>query len=173
MLVGSDEHDRELVRRNRVHEVVARVEVRGEAEVEHVDELVDPRRRTGAAEDERVVGTGTDGVLDDRARVLAESGRLPARARRHGVRVGVERQHLLADEVLDERERATRRRVVGVRHAARAVGPFDRLVVADDRVPDGLDQALGVWFHGCTPKGRVYRAPRNYSRRNARVLAIA
>src|SRR3954451_19717866 len=44
-------------------------------------------------------------------------------ARALGVRVGVERHHLVAQEVLDEAERPARRGVVRIRDAPRAVRP--------------------------------------------------
>ena len=102
-------------------------------QAEHVDELVDGRRRAGAAEDDRVLGPSATRPQDDLAGLLAEAGRLEAGAGRLGVRVGVERQDRVADVVLDEGERATGGRVVGVGHAAHAERPSDGLVVADDR----------------------------------------
>jgi hypothetical protein len=44
--------------------------------------------------------------VDDRARLLAQLGGPPAGRRGLGVGVAVHRQHLLADEVLDETQRA-------------------------------------------------------------------
>ena len=113
----------------------------GQADVEDVDQLVDRAGRARAAEDHRVVVAGAHAVADDLARVLAVARRLPAGARRLGVRVAVERHHLAADEVLDEAEAAPRRRVVGVRDAQRAVRRLDRLVGADDRRADGTRAA--------------------------------
>ena len=63
-----------------------------------------------------------DRVADDlRARPRGSASSAGPVPRGLGVRVGVERQHLVADEVLDERQRAPRRGVVGVGDAARAV----------------------------------------------------
>jgi hypothetical protein len=62
--------------------------------------------RAGAAEDDDVVGAAVDGPVDDGARLLAQLGRPPAGGRGLGVGVGVHREHLLADEVLDEAQRA-------------------------------------------------------------------
>jgi hypothetical protein len=55
-----------------------------------------------AGEDHHGVVVAADGVADDRARVLAQPGGLQAGAAGLGVGVGVARQHLVADEVLDE-----------------------------------------------------------------------
>ena len=85
-----------------------------------------------------------DGVGDDPPGVLAEAGRLEAGPRRLGVGVAVQREDRLADEVLDERERAPGGRVVGVGHAAQAERPDDGLVVADDARADRVDQRRGV-----------------------------
>ena len=46
--------------------------------------------------------TAVDGLVDDGARLLAQLGRPPPGGRRLGVGVAVHREHLLADEVLDE-----------------------------------------------------------------------
>ena len=54
--------------------------------------------------------------------------------------VGVEREHDLAYEVLDERERATGRRVVGVRHTPWPERAHHRLVLSDHRGANPLDQ---------------------------------
>ena len=59
-----------------------------------------------------------DGVADHPAGLLAEARCLEAGARRFGVRVRVQRQDGVADVVLDERQGAAGRRVVGVRDAA-------------------------------------------------------
>jgi hypothetical protein len=80
------------------------------------------------------------GVADDPPRVLAEPGRLQARARALGVGVGVAGQDLGADEVLDERQRPAGGGVVGVDDPPGPVRPVHHLAVADDRRPDPLDQ---------------------------------
>ena len=85
--------------------------------------------------------------MDDLARVVAELRRLAAGAARLGVRVRVERHHLFADELLDERDRAARRGVVGVGDAARTVGTFERVVVTDDRGANRFDQPSALGMH--------------------------
>ena len=85
-----------------------------------------------------------DRVADDRPGVLAEARRLEAGPGRLGVGVRVQRQDRVADVVLDERQGAAARRVVGVGHAAQPERPGDGLVVADDRRADPLDQGVGV-----------------------------
>ena len=54
--------------------------------------------------------------------------------------VGVAGQHLVADEVLDERQGPARRGVVGIRHAAVAVGRDHHVVLADHGLADHPDQ---------------------------------
>src|SRR5665647_2620280 len=57
--------------------------------------------------------------------------------------VGVPRQHLVPDEVLDKGQGPARGGVVGVRHAARPVRPGHHLVVPDDGLADpGQQRAL-------------------------------
>ena len=82
-----------------------------------------------------------DRVPDDPPRLGPEARRLEARARRLGVRVGVERQDRVAQVVLDERQAAAGGGVVGVGDAADAERARHRLVVADDRGADQLDEA--------------------------------
>ena len=101
-----------------------------------------------ANSDDVVVLGAADRVADDPPGVLAEAGRLEPGPRRLGVGVAVERQDRLADEVLDERERATRRGVVGVGDPAQPERPDDRLVVADDVGPDPLDEGGGLVHAG-------------------------
>ena len=145
VLVRPDEDDRPLRRRDRRAEVVAIVEVGRQADLQAVDEFVDGAGGPGAREQDDVVrGIGAHGVADDPPGVLAEAGRLEAGPRRFRVRVPVERQNRLADEVLDEGQRAAGRGVVGVRHPTEPERPDDRLVVADDPHPDGLDERVGV-----------------------------
>ena len=78
------------------------------------------------------------------ARLLAQRRGLPPRRRCLGVRVPVQRQDAVADEVLDERQRATGRRVVRVHQAARPERPVEHRVVADHRAADAVDQRLAV-----------------------------
>ena len=142
VLVWADEDDGPLRRRDRVAEAVAVGEVRREADLEDVDEAVDRRGRTGADEDDRVVAGRPDGAPDDLAGLGPEARGLEPGPRRFGVGVGVEREDRVAQVVLDERERASRRRVVGVGDAPDPERPRDRLVVPDDRGADRLDEGL-------------------------------
>ena len=127
---------------------VAVVEVVGDAQVEDVDELVDRRGHARSAEDHRVIGRAADGVADDPPRLLAEAAGLEPRPRRLRVRVRVERQDRVAQVVLDERQRAAGGRVVRVGHPPDAERAGHRLVVADDRVADEVDQGVGVRHRG-------------------------
>ena len=140
VLEGADEHHRALLGRDRGGEVVAVVERGRDPQSQDADQLVDRGGAAGAAEHHDRLVVATHGVTDDPSRVLAEPGRLEAGAARLGVGVGVGRQHLGADEVLDEGQAATGRGVVGVGHAARAVGALHHLVVADDRGADALEE---------------------------------
>jgi hypothetical protein len=129
VLVGADEDDRAV-------------------QVEDPHELVDRAGGAGAAEHDRIVGAAVDGAVDDPARVLAQLGRRAAGRRRLGVRVRVHRQHAVADQILDERQRTPGRGVVGVDHAARPERALEHGVVADHRIPDVPDQLLHGRGHG-------------------------
>ena len=118
-------------------------------------------RRARAGEDDHVVLPAADGPVDDPARLLAQPRRLEPGRRGLRVRVGVERQHLAADEVLDERERAARGGVVGVDEPAQAEGPFEESVVADHGRPDPLQQGrcgTGALWAGEDERFRCGRA---------------
>ena len=144
VLVGPDEHDRPLVRRDPRAEIPAVVEVRRETQPEDVNQAVDGGRGPRPAEDHRVPRRVAAHALEDETScLLAEPGRLEAGAGALGVRVRVQRQHRVPDVVLEERQAAPRGRVVRVGHAPDAVRPGDRLVVADDRGADEVDQGVG------------------------------
>ena len=83
-----------------------------------------------------------DRPVDDAAGVLAQRRGVPAGGRCLRVRVRVQGQDAAADRVLDERQRATGGRGVGVDEPARAERPVDDRVVADHRAADPLDQRL-------------------------------
>jgi len=78
VLVGTDEDDRTLARRDARLQGVAVVEVRGQAEVHHGPSTCGSPRRTRAAEDDRVLIVGPDGPTDDPPRLLAQARRLQA-----------------------------------------------------------------------------------------------
>src|SRR5207302_5039073 len=84
-------------------------------------------------------------------RLLSEAGRLEAGAGGLGVCVRVERQHHLADEVLDEGESSAGGCVVGVGDPAGTVGSEDRLVLPDHRRTDPLDEIHEVGGLDVTP----------------------
>ena len=153
VLVGAEEHHRPLRRRDVLGQRVLVVEHRRHPQPEHADQLGD---RTGAArpgEDHHAVVAATDRLPDDLAGLLAQPRRLQPGAAGLGVGVGVARQHLVADEVLDEGERAPGRRVVGVRHPAAPVRRLHHVVVADHGVADQPQQRLCVsrtWSHATT-----------------------
>jgi hypothetical protein len=65
-------------------------------------ELVDSAGRARSAEDHDVVVRPVDRAVDQPPRVLAQPRRLEPGRGRLGVRVRVQRQHLVADEILDE-----------------------------------------------------------------------
>lgn len=156
VLERSDEDHRALVRGDVVGQAVAAVEVGGEAQVQGGDQPVDRAGRPRPAEQHDVLLTRADRLTDDLASVLAKAGRLQAGARALGVGVAVERQHGGADEVLDEVQRAARRRVVGVGDAPRTVGAVEHLALTDHPAPHALDQPLAARHHG---KERATAAP--------------
>jgi hypothetical protein len=170
VLERADEHDRPLVERDLTRQAVANVEIARDPQVEDVDQLVDRAGRSRAGEDHQIVGAAADRAVDDRPGVLAERGGLPAGARALGVRVGVERHHLVAQEVLDELERAPRRGVIRIRHAPAAVRPVEHVISADDRAADGLDQACAGGVHSVNlspPRRRSLRHVRRPRRGTA------
>ena len=124
VLVGADEHDRP----------------RPALEREHADELVDRAGRPRAAEHHGVLLAAADRAVDDAPSLLAQRRRAPTRGRRLGVRVGVGRQDLVADDVLDEGERSAGGGGVGVDGAARPERPGQHDVVADALAANALDQ---------------------------------
>ena len=129
-------------------------------EVEQADELVDRARRARAAEDDDVVLAAVDRPVDGAAGVLPQRRGLAPGRRRLRVRVGVQRQDAVADEVLDERQRAAGGGGVRVHEAARAERPVEHRAVADHRVADPLDQGrLGAgpitWLEHCASSGAV------------------
>ena len=140
VLVRADEHDRPLVRRDRAGQVPAVVELRRHPQPEDADHLVDRAGAAGAAEHDDGLLVTAHRVPDDRPGVLAQPGRLQAGAAGLGVRVGVAREDLGADEVLQEPEGPAGRGVVRVRHPARPVRSGHHLVVPDDRLADAAQQ---------------------------------
>ena len=112
-------------------------------EPEKADELVDRTGRPGAAEQHHIVVAAVDRPADDAAGLLAQRGGAAAGRRSLGVGVAVRRQHLIADEVLHERERAARRGRVGVDHAPGSERAVEHRVVADHRATDPIDQPPG------------------------------
>ncbi len=140
VLERSEEDHRALVGRDRVAEVVGVLERRGDPQPQDPDQLGD---RTGAAragEDHARVLVAADGVVDDRPGVLAQAGGLQAGAAGLGVRVGIAGEHLVTDEVLQERQRPPRGGVVGVGHPPGTERPRHHLVVPDHRLPDPAQQ---------------------------------
>jgi hypothetical protein len=135
---------------------VAGIEVGGQPQVEHVEQLADRRGGARAAEDHQVVRAAAAGLVDDPAGLLAETRGLRAGPRGLRVGVGIQRHHLVADELLDEAQRAARRGVVGVRDAARPVGTVEDLVVPDDRLADGFDEAVAR-VHGHSVRKVIIR----------------
>ena len=119
---------------------IAVVELGRDAQAEDADELVDRAGATRAGEDHHGVVVAADRVADDSAGVLAQPGGLQTGAAGLGVRVGVARQHLVADEVLEEAEGPAGRGVVGVGDPAGTVRTGHHLVVTDHRLADAAQQ---------------------------------
>ncbi len=146
VLVGADEHDGSLGGRDPACQVVALVELRRQAQPQHVDEAVDGAGRAGAHEEDDMRIGGPDGSRDDPPGLGPEARGLEAGPRGLGVRVRVERQDGVPQVLLDEVEAPSRGGVVGVRHPAHPERPAHGLVIADDRAANRLDQG-----------GRVHR----------------
>ena len=143
VLVGADEDDRPLVRRDLLGERAS-----------------GPRGSTGCAARARRSACRSPPVQPDPAKITTVSSspctaswmirRASSRSRvvcrpvplDLGVRVGVAGQHLVADEVLEEGQGPPGCRVVGVRHAAPAVGRGHHLVLTDDGLANAAHQRL-------------------------------
>ncbi len=164
VLVGADEHDRALRRRDPGAQVPAIIEIGRDPQLEHVDEAVDGTGRAGSTEHDGMArGIATHALEDQAAGLLAEAGRLEARA--GGLRVGVrvQRQDGVPDVVLDEREGPPGRRVVRVGHASHPVRSGHGLVIADDGCTHQVDERVrprtgsrGAAIDGGGGHGRVH-----------------
>ena len=151
MLERPHEDDRAVAARNVLRQVEPVVEVGGEPQAHDPDQLVDGAGGTGSAEDDAGLVVAADRVADDLAGVLTEPRGLQAGAGRLGVGVGVAGEDLFADEVLDEAQRPSRRRVVGIRDPVRAVRAVHHLVVTDHGFADPAEQrCLGRLDHEFT-----------------------
>ena len=142
VLERPDEHHRALVGGMCSVRCVPVVEAGGDAQAQDADQLVDgagaspePAKITHASSSSPPTASWMIA-----AGVLAQPGGLQAGAAGLGVGVGVARQHLVADEVLDERQRPAARGVVGVGDPPRAVRAGHHLVVADHRLADPRQQ---------------------------------
>ena len=136
VLVGADEHDRPLAA----------------AEPEHPDQRVDRGRRARTAEQHDVLVGAAHRAVDDAAGVFPQRRGVQARGGRLGVRVRVQRQHALADVVLDERQCAARGRVVGIHQPPRTERPIQDGIVTDHGTADPIDEMLGLRApSGCAP----------------------
>ena len=136
MLERPDEHHGAFLGGDGVAQVVTVVQCGRDPQPEDADQFVD---RTGAArsrEDHDGFGIAADSVVDNGTGVLAQPGGLQTGSAGLGVRVGVAGQYLVADEVLEEAQRSTRRGVVGIGHPARPVRTGHHLILADHRVTD-------------------------------------
>ncbi len=153
-------------------QAVLRVEALRDPQPERAHELVDRGRRAGAAEQHDVLLGAAHRLVHDPARVVAQAHRLAAGRRRLGVRVRVQRQHLVADEVLDEAQRAAGRRVVGVHDALGAERPGQHEVVADDRAADEVDERVALRRRRREVRERVQQLGGLRAGRGARAGAV-
>ena len=127
VLVRADEHHRSLA----------------PVKLEHANQRVDRCGRPRPAKDDDVLVTATDRPVDDPASILPQRSRVGPRGRGLGVRVRVQGQHAFADVVLDERQRATGRRVVRIDEPPRTERPLQQHIVANHRLTDPLDRIGG------------------------------
>ena len=74
----------------------------GDVDTEHADHEVDRTGGAVAGKDHRMFVGGSDAASNDAAGVLTEPCGLQSGARRLRVGVGIEREDLIPDEVLDE-----------------------------------------------------------------------
>ncbi len=153
VLIRTHEHDRPLSWRYVLGQRVQVIEHRRHPQPEDADQLGDGPGAARPREDDHAVVSTTDCGVDDLPRLLAQPRGLQTGAARLRVGVGIARQHLVADEVLDEAERPPRRGVVGVGHPSPAVRRLHHVVVTDHGVADQPQQCLGVasvLTHGVT-----------------------
>ncbi len=140
VLVGAEEHHRSLRRRDVRGQVVLVVEHRRDPQAEDADQLGDRARAAGPGEQHHRVVVAPDGLADDLAGLLAQSGGLQTGPAGLGVGVGIARQHLVADEVLEEGERPAGGGVVGVGDPALPVRRGHHVVLADHGLAHERDQ---------------------------------
>jgi len=148
VLVGTDEDDRSLAGGDQRRQAVPLLEPLWNAEAERTHDLVDRAGGAGTAEEHDIVLRAPDGGVHDAARVVAQAHRLQASGQRLGVRVGVQRQDLVADEVLDEAQRPAGGGVVGVHDALGPERSRQDEVVPDHRTPDQLDERVALLGRG-------------------------
>ena len=138
VLVGPDEHHRPVPWIQR----------------QQAAQLVDRAGRAGAAEDDHVIFAAVHRLVDDAAGLLAQRGGPAAGRRCLGVCVAVRRQHLIADDVFDERQRPAGRGRVGIDDAARTERAVEDDVIADHRSADALDQDFSLGTSRGTRRAR-------------------
>ena len=102
VLERTDEHHRPLTGGNGIDQMVSVVETRRDVDTEHADHEVDRTGGAVAGKDHRMFVGGSDAASNDAAGVLTEPCGLQSGARRLRVGVGIEREDLIPDEVLDE-----------------------------------------------------------------------
>ena len=160
VLVRAEEHDRSLRGRYVPAELVAVLQLGWDAQTEDADEFVDRPGAARAGEDDDRLLVTADRLGDERPGVLAQPAGLQAGVTGLGVGVGVAGEHLVPDEVLDERQRPAGSGVVGVGHPPRAVWPGQHLVVTDDRITDLFSSAVstGAWTSNGEGYPRVVRS---------------
>ena len=104
VFVRTDEHHGTLVGGDLPGQAVLLVEVVRDPQIENADQAIDRAGGTRTGEDDRMIIRSPDRVADDPPRVLAKSGCLPTRPRALGVRIRIQRQNGLAQEILDHRQ---------------------------------------------------------------------
>ena len=151
-----------LVRAHQDHRLRLARRARSRRQVHAEDEaqLVDGRGRAASREHDhvgvlvRVPDARVARLRDQLARLLAEARGLQAARARGGVRVGVQRQDLIAHVVLDGDEGAPGGGPVRVEHGLPAEGAVERRVRADDIAPNLREPVVhlgaGDSCHGAT-----------------------
>lgn len=105
-----------------------------------VNQLVNRRRGTGSTEDHFVLVSAIDCLTNNFPGLLTQHRSLGTGEGSFGMSVGVEGQHLVANEILDKTQRAPRGGVIRINQWTRAEGCIDGGVITNDGIADFLDE---------------------------------
>ena len=140
VLIGANKNHRSLLRQNKAVQVRIIREAFGQAQVQHVNQLVHRRRSARSAEDHFIFGGTVHCLPDNLAGLLTKQGSLGASKGGFGVGVSVVGQHVVANEVFDKRQRAPRGGVIRIDQRPNAKGRIDGGVITNNGIADLLDK---------------------------------